>query len=364
MISLTNEERAFWVSLQQVEGLGPKRFYKLLQAFGEPREAWAQPVERLEKVLGKRVAEAMAKQKSKDPWAVMERLEKEGISVVLSEEEDYPINLKNLSDAPPVIYYRGELMEQDRASLAIVGSRTPTVNGVYSAEEIAISLAQQGIVVVSGLARGIDGAAHRGALRGGGRTIAVLGSGLDHIYPPEHRELAEEIAAQGVLISEFPLGMGPVAGNFPARNRIISGLSLGVLVVEAARDSGSLITAGIALEQGREVFAVPGPIQSPLCFGTNRLIKQGAHLFQDVDDVLEQLDFPRLTAGQLAAVREEKLDQSEQRILRCLDEGPRHIDIIVRDSGLAASEVSGHLIVLELKGWVEALNGKIYRRRR
>lgn len=357
---MTDEERSYWIALHQVEGLGPKRFHKILQTLGEPRVAWTESPTKLTKILGDRVTQALIERRKQDPHILMARLIKEGISYVLFTDPDYPINLRTLSDAPPVLYYRGELQEQDRAALAIVGSRTPTVNGIYSAEEIAASLAEQGIVVVSGLARGIDGAAHRGALRGNGRTIAVLGSGLDYIYPPEHKELAEEIASQGLLMTEFPLGTRPSAGNFPARNRIISGLSLGVLVVEAAQDSGSLITAGIALDQGREVFAVPGPIHSPSCIGTNRLIKQGAHLFQDIDDILEQLDFPRLTARQLAAVREEKIDPKEQAMLRLLDGGPRHIDLLVRDSDMAASEVSALLVVMEMKGLVQSSTGKIY----
>jgi DNA processing protein len=359
---MVEDEKAFWVAINHVNGLGPKRFRRILDTWGTPREAWNQSKTELKRLLGERVAtEFICLKERINPFKMLEEIYMEGINIVLESEEDYPDSLRSIPNPPPLLYYRGELRAEDSVAVSIVGSRTPTVNGLYTAEEIAIALAQHGISVVSGLARGVDSAAHRGALKGGGRTIAVLGSGLKKIYPPENRELAEEIANNGLIMSEYPLEMGPMKGNFPARNRIISGLSLAVLVVEAARDSGSLITASFALEQGREVFAVPGPIQNEACHGSNRLIQQGAYLFQDVGDILGLLQ-PNRVSDQIAAVKEPELSGSEDKVLALLKNGPLHIDLIIRDSGLPASEVSSLLVVLELKGCVREEAGKLYRR--
>ncbi|HEX2953621.1 MAG TPA: DNA-processing protein DprA [Bacillota bacterium] len=359
---MNDRERAFWVCLHRVEGIGPRRFNRVLQEWGTPEAAWQQTPEELRRVLGKKPADAFLRICDEDPMKVFNRVVAEGISMVFLNEEEYPKNLQSIDNPPPVLYYRGDIRPEDRAAVAIVGSRTATPNGLLNAEQIAAELAAQGVVIVSGLARGVDTAAHRGALAGGGRTIAVLGSGIDIVYPPENEKLAEEITKTGILLSEFPLGEGPRQGNFPARNRIISGLSLGVLVVEAARDSGSLITAGLALEQGREVFAVPGPIHSEACYGSNRLIRQGAYLVQSIDDILEGLNLMRITSEQLSAVKEEFLQKNEEQVMEVLAKGPQHIDIIVRDSRMAASEVAGLLVVLELKGLIQPMPGKIYRR--
>ena len=360
---MLEDEKAYWVALNHVKGLGPKRFRRIIETWGTPREAWNQSENELERLLGARVAsEFICLKKKINPYKMLEEIYREGIEVVLESEEEYPDSLRSILNPPPLLYYRGEISPRDSVAVAIVGSRTPTVNGLYTAEEIGMALAQHDILVVSGLARGVDSAAHRGAIKGGGRTIAVLGSGLKKIYPPENRELAEEIACNGLIMSEYPLEMGPMQGNFPARNRIISGLSLAVLVVEAARDSGSLITAGFALEQGREVFAVPGPIQNEACHGSNRLIQQGAYLFQDVGDIIETLRLNRISRDQIAAIKEPELTESEEIVLALLKNGPLHIDLIIRDSGLPASEVSSLLVLLELKGCVREEAGKLYRR--
>ncbi|HHZ19870.1 MAG TPA: DNA-protecting protein DprA [Firmicutes bacterium] len=362
---MADEQRAFWVALHRVEGLGPKRFQRILQEWGGPHIAWEKDRKELEAVLGAKVTERLLElRRTIDPTRLMQQLRAEEISVITWQDEDYPANLQRIDNPPPVLYYRGRWSPQDVNAVAVVGSRNPTPTGAYIAEELALALGQQGITVVSGLARGIDTAAHWGAVRGGGRTIAVLGSGLDELYPPENRSLGEEIQKNGLLISEFPLGTKPVAGNFPSRNRIISGLSLGVLVVEAAKDSGSLITANLALEQGREVFAVPGPIYSMVSKGANRLIQQGAHLVQDVGDILNALQLTKITAEQLAAVRREQLAPAEERILAVLGEGPRHIDLVIRDSGLPASEVASTLVTLELKGLIRSGAGRTYCRLR
>lgn len=361
-LRMDDKERAYWVGLHRVHGVGPKRFNRVLQEWGSPAAAWRQKTEELHRVLGRNVADSFLRIRDEDPMNLLNRINREGISIMLLYDEDYPQNLRHIDNPPPVLYYRGNWRPEDRTAVAIVGSRNATPSGLFNAQQIAAELASQGVVIVSGLARGVDTAAHRGALAGGGRTIAVLGSGIDRIYPPENAKLAEEIIQNGVLLSEFPLGDDPRPGNFPARNRIISGLSLGVLVVEAARDSGSLITAGLALEQGREVFAVPGPIHSAACYGSNRLIRQGACLVQTMDDILEGLNLTRVTSEQLSAVKEERLQKGEERIMDVLAQGPLHIDIIVRDSGLPASEVAGNLVVLELKGLIQPMPGKIYRR--
>lgn len=362
---MTDDQRSFWIALHLVEGLGPKRFQKILCQWGDPQIAWEKERKELQPLLGEKVTARLIELRQKlNLTKLMRRLRAEDISVITLQEEGYPSNLREISDPPPVLYYRGEWAPGDATAIAVVGSRNPTPNGSYIAEELAMSMGQQGVTVVSGLARGIDTAAHHGALRGNGRTVAVLGTGLDEIYPHENRGLSEEIIKNGLLVSEFPMGTKPVATNFPIRNRIISGLSLGVLVVEAAKDSGSLITANFALEQGREVFAVPGPIHSIVSKGSNRLIQQGAHLVLEIGDILNGLNLTRITAEQLAAVRQGKLAPEEEKILAALAEGPCHIDLVVQGSGLAASEVAGTLVILELKGLVRSGPGQTYSRLR
>ena len=277
----------------------------------------------------------------------------------------YPANLREIQAPPGRLYVRGAVTEDDALAVAIVGSRVATSYGVAVAERLAADLAARGVTVVSGLARGIDSAAHRGALRAGGRTIAVLGSGVDVIYPPENRRLAGEIEASGALVSQFEPGTPPLAGYFPARNRVIAGLSLGVVVVEAAEKSGSLITAGLAGELGREVMAVPGPLTSPQSVGAHRLIQDGAALIQDWQDVVGQLPLfwrDRVRAlspapSQVGPPAQED-DTETEALLRIIGEEPTGIDSIIERSGMAAGRVSALLVTLEVEGRIRQLDGK------
>ena len=277
----------------------------------------------------------------------------------------YPANLREIQAPPARLYVRGALAEDDALAVAIVGSRAATPYGVAVAERLAADLAARGVTVVSGLARGIDSAAHRGALRAGGRTIAVLGSGVDVIYPPENRRLAGDIEASGALVSQFEPGTPPLAGYFPARNRVIAGLSLAVLVVEAAEKSGSLITAGLAGEMGREVLAVPGPLTSPQSVGAHRLIQDGAALVQSWEDVVGQL--PLFWRDRVRALPPEPSrageparddDPETEALLRILGEEPLGIDSIIERSGIAVGRASALLVTLEVEGRIRQLDGK------
>ena len=290
----------------------------------------------------------------------------------------YPANLREIPSPPARLYVRGALVAEDALAIAIVGSRVATPYGLAVAERLAADLAARGVTVVSGLARGIDSAAHRGALRAGGRTIAVLGSGVDVIYPPENRRLAAEIESSGALVSQFELGLSPLPGYFPARNRVIAGLSLGVVVVEAAEKSGSLITAGLAGEMGREVMAVPGPLTSAQSVGAHRLIQDGAALIQGWEDVIDQLPLrwrdrvPRSTeAGAGVAGRggacalahgqhpdRHGEDQDTQRLLGIIGEEPMNIDRIIERSGMSPGRASALLVTLEVEGRIRQLEGK------
>ena len=285
-----------------------------------------------------------------------------GVRVVTREQSGYPKALREIYDPPLALYIRGS-MPSEEVAIAVVGSRHASRYGLQTAERLAYDLALRGVTIVSGLARGIDGAAHRGALKAGGRTIAVLGSGLSIVYPPEHEQLAQQIREQGALVSEYPMTMEPLAQNFPRRNRIISGLSLGVVVVEAAARSGALITAGCALEQGREVFAVPGPITTPTSQGTHHLLKDGAKLVTSVEDILEELRLApqpvAVAASSASAKTTQPLPEAEQRVLACVSgDEPRYIDLIAEESGLEMSAVSSLLSQLELRHAVRQLPGK------
>jgi DNA processing protein len=279
-------------------------------------------------------------------------------------EEDYPKNLKNIYDPPPLIFFKGQIKPEDRKAIAVVGSRKTSSYGRLVTESLVESLASGGITIVSGLARGIDSISHQVALKAKGRTIAVLGSGLDIIYPPENKKLADKIAENGAVISEFLLGTKPEGTNFPKRNRIISGLCLGVVIVEAGPKSGALLTAQHALEQNREVFAVPGDIRSQGSKGTNNLIKQGAKLVSSIDDILIELN--ELTSAPAKAERismlEQALPKEEKDIFRLLSQEPYHIDKISKELGLRSSEALSFLLSLELKGLVKQLPGKVFAR--
>jgi DNA processing protein len=348
-----------WVALSMAPGVGSVLFKRLTQAFGSPEGVFKAPPRSLAQVegIGPKVVDSLRR----FDWRT--RVEKElrssqkiGARLVTWEDEEYPAHLKQIYDPPPLLYVLGSLTGQDKVAVAVVGSRYPTTYGRSAAERIAMGLSGQGVTVISGLARGVDTCAHRGALAGGGRTIGVLGCGIDIIYPPENRELFNQVAAQGAVLSEFPLSTPPDSDHFPIRNRVISGLSLGVAVVEATRRSGSLITARLALEQGRDVYAVPGNVDSARSEGTNRLIKEGAKLVTQAEDILEEI-LPLQARARLEAPQPPKLSEEETRVFSVLSREARHIDEVVSQSALSSAKVSAILLSLELAGHIKQLPG-------
>lgn len=363
-----------WLALKLVEGLGSVGVKNLLSAFGTPRRVLEAPLEALKSVPG--IKEKTAKIIHRfNRWEQVERelalAREKGVSLVTVEDASYPRLLLDIYDRPPLLYVKGNLVE-DEATIAVVGSRAATTYGKFLTERLCRELAQYGFTIVSGMARGIDAAAHRGALSANGRTIAVLGCGIDVYYPLENKKLYDEIAANGAVVTEYPFGTQPHAANFPMRNRIISGLSLGVVVVEATDKSGSLITARTALEQGREVFAVPGAVDSPGSKGTHRLIKEGAKLVEGIDDIVEELQphlrktSPTPQRPEQADVRrrvdEKPLGERERTILNLLSEGAVDVDTLIDKTGLDTNEVLTILLGLELGGYVEQKPGKVYNR--
>lgn len=358
-------EELYWIGLKAVAGVGNVTFRRLLERFDSPRAALSASPEELAGVRGVTPAIVDAiRGGAWRPFAEEEcrRLRESGARLMTFISADYPKSLFEIPDPPPFLYVRGELLSREPA-IAIVGSRRGTSYGLLTTGRLAEGLARHGVAVVSGMARGVDTAAHKGALAAGGRTVGVLGCGIDRVYPPENRKLFDEMAAKGGLVSEFPLGTLPLAENFPRRNRIISGLSRGVLVVEAAEKSGSLITAQYALEHGRDVFAVPGNVTYASCKGSNRLIKQGAKLVDCVEDILEELPGYGVQAAETptwAGPRAFALTPKEAAIYELLARSPLHIDDIISQTELTAGEVSSMLLHLELKGAVTPLPGMHY----
>ena len=289
----------------------------------------------------------------------LDRIEQAGVQVLHWEHPEYPRNLLSIAAPPPVLYVKGQLNPADEWAVGVVGTRHPSTYGKEAARELATGLAASRVTVVSGLARGIDGVAHRAALEAGGRSIAVLGSGLDQLYPPEHRPLAEAIAKAGAVVSDYPLGTRPDSVNFPPRNRIISGLAKGVVIVEAGEGSGALITADFAAEQGRDVFAVPGSIFNQNARGTNKLLQQGARLVMGVNDILEELNFA-MVVEQQAARTVLPVDPTEQQVLAYLSAEPVHIDDLGAQVNMPMSQLSGTLALMELKGLVRQVGGMNY----
>ena len=373
------------LALALVPGLGPKLTRAVLDHFGTPAAVLAATADRLEAVpmvgatLARRFADSFRTVSVEAEWA---KIAAHNVRVVLADDDEYPARLTAIPDPPSLLYLRGELTAADANAVAVVGSRACTAYGQRIAERIAAGLAAAGWTVVSGLARGIDGAAHRGALSAGGRTVAVLAGGLSSIYPPEHAELAERVAGQGVLITETPMTVDPQPGMFPARNRIISGLCRAVVVIEANARSGALFTATHAAEQGREVFAVPGNADSPASAGCLDLIRKGARLVRSADDVLEDLrgiappDPPPAKrrpqpsspdAGPVEpppppAAPPPNLDPVQQRVWDALG-SPRHADELSRELGLPAGELAVVLMKLEMRKAVRRLPGNQYERR-
>ena len=359
------DKTQYWIGFNRVSGIGPTRLRTLLDAFGNLETAWhATAKDLLAAGLGPKTVQTLIETRDRlDLSQEVSRVAELGIHVTTWQDEDYPIRLKEIHSPPPVLYVWGEIKPQDRWAAAVVGTRRATTYGKTTAREVSSALAASGVTVVSGLARGIDSIAHQAALEVGGRTLAVLGSGLDQIYPPEHRKLAESIAGNGAILSDYPLGTRPEPRNFPPRNRIISGLSLAVIVVEAGVGSGALITADFAGEQGREVFAVPGDIHRRTSQGTNRLIRSGARPLVSPEDVLEALNMD-VVARQEVADEVLPEDDSERRVLDVLSSEPIHVDELQAKCGLPISQITASLAMLELKGRARQVGGMQYIRAR
>jgi DNA processing protein len=353
----------YWLAWNEIPDIGPKRFYKLLEYFGSADTAWQAKSGEISRVLNlsPKISSRISEEKNNiNPEQELDFIHKYKVNVLTMEDALYPENLKTIHYPPPVLYYNGTIAESDKNSISIVGSRKATYYGKMVAEKLSKDLALAGLTIISGMARGIDTAAHKGALSVNGRTIAVLGCGLDHIYPPENRRLAQEIQESGAIISEFPLSTLPERQNFPRRNRIISGLSLGTVIVEAAEKSGALITADFALDQGREVFAIPGNINSPLSNGSHNLIKQGAKLVNNYQDILEEIHIvlPQKKAEKEMVKENTSLNEEEKIIYRLITKEPTQIDEIIEASKLSAGKVSEILLNLELKDLIKEIEGK------
>lgn len=355
------DDLIYLVALHTVDGLGTVRLKRLIDFFENPKNIWYAKPKDIQKIGIPEFAvkNLENKRKSLDPYSYFDQITKNGIKVLTFFDKDYPERLKQIYDPPLILYYIGEFSSQDKNAFAIVGTRKVSGYGRTVTEQLTEELVNAGLTVVSGLARGVDTVAHSTALQKGGRTIAVLAGGLNVIYPPENSSLASKIAdGRGVVLSEFPPDYPHLPGNFPTRNRIISGLSLGVLVTEAAEDSGSLITARQALEQGREVFAVPGPITSALSLGPAALIKEGAKLVTSVEDILEDIGIE--TREKRIEISLENLSETEQAIFLSLENESKHIDEVCRELKKPSAEVSASLIKMEIMGFVQSLGSGVY----
>jgi len=365
-------EEFHWLALALIPGVGARTFHRLLQRFGSPEQVFAASRRTLEEIPGlKRASIEAIKSRTvvgESARRELSRIRELNLGLLRWGTPEYPPLLSNIPDPPALLYVKGHLTPDDQRAVAVVGSRHPSAYGLTVCKKLCVELAWQGWTVVSGMARGIDSAAHLGALEGGGRTLAVLGTGLDVVYPTENRKLYERIAGAGAVISELPLGTPPDPGNFPVRNRLISGLALGVVVVEATAKSGSLITAGMALEQGRQVFAVPGPLDREGVAGPHRLIKEGAKLVERAADITEELTpmvSPRILRGSARSERDEEapavpLAERERKIWDLLGVEPLHIDPIARQTGLSVAQASEVLLRLELMGLVKQLPGTLF----
>jgi DNA processing protein len=357
------------LALHLVPGLGPRLTAALLERFGSAQAALQASAEELASVphIGSKLAQELCRSlRIVDVPAELERMARRDVHLLALGQAGYPAALAPIAGPPHLLYVRGNLEERDANAVAIVGSRSCTSYGRRFAERLAADLCRAGYTVISGLARGIDGCAHRGALKAGGRTLAVLAGGLSRIYPPEHADLAEEVRAAGALVSEAAMEMEPMAGMFPARNRIISGLACGVVIVEANEKSGALITASHAADQGRPVFAVPGPVDSAASAGTNALIRKGAILVRGVDDIREELEGISAVAkgggGTAPATPPSGLDEGQRRIWEFLAGAPRHLDEMAQQLGIAVPQLSTALMMLEMRRIVRRLPGNRYER--
>jgi len=351
----------YWIGFNVVRGIGPVRLRALLDYFGDVGRAWDAPSDELRRagLDSRSLKNLLAARSSLDLDRELERVAAADVRVLTWESHDYPRLLMETAAPPPVLYVKGTLTEEDAWAVAVVGTRRASVYGKETTRQLVRALARSGITIVSGLARGIDGEAHRAALEAGGRTIAVLGCGIDRVYPPEHRKLACQIIANGALVSDYPLGTAPEGKNFPPRNRIISGLSLGVLVTEAGARSGALITADYAAEQGRDVFAVPGSIVARGSAGANALIQEGATIVLRPEDILEELNLTMVTE-QSEARQVLPADETEAALLDHLSAEPVHVDELRRQLELPIAQVTSTLALMELKGMVRQAGGMKY----
>ena len=359
-------ELKYWLGFNYVSGIGPAKIQALLGYFGSLEKAWNATDSQLRDIgFDARAIQSLNETRQNfdlDQYA--RRVESSGVSVVTWGSPEYPELLREIPAAPPLVFLRGQLEPIDRWAVAVVGTRRLTAYGRQVTHDLVAGLVGNGITIISGLARGIDAVAHRTAIEGGGRTIAVMASGIDKIYPPEHRDLAREIVAgHGALVTDYPFGAEPESNHFPARNRLISGLSLGVIVIEAGERSGALITARFALEQNREVFAVPGNIHSPVSVGTNRLIQQGGKLVMRVEDVLEELNL-KMVAEQAVAQIMLPETAEEAALIAQLSSQPVHVDELGRLTSMPMSLIGSTLTMMELKGMVQQVGGMNYIRLR
>lgn len=360
-----NEELALLLNLTQAKGIGPVTLKKIIAKYGKPSSVFAASAQAAIKTKNDKSGFAAKIKNIKSIKFGENQLEKTHDSeamIITYWSEQYPALLKKIADPPIVLFFKGEIHSNQNAAVAIVGTRTPSSYGKQAAEKIAAGLVHKGIVTVSGFARGIDTIVHSETVKQGGKTIAVLGNGLDIMYPSENKKLAGKIIENGALISEFPFGTKPDAVNFPRRNRIISGLSLGTIVVEAREKSGALITANFALEQNREVFAIPGSIFSPSSYGPHQLIKEGAKLVGSLEDILEEIPIQGeyFQKQDYNTVDFDELDPKEKKTLECLSRDPIHVDQLAQKAQMATAELLSILLQLEFAGFVKQLPGKMF----
>ncbi len=362
-----NQHQQYWLGLHLIPHFGNAKISQLLAHFASAEELWRERDDRLMRLrLPRRLLQQfVAGRRSIDLPQEVEKVRRTGAKLITLDDELYPILLRTLSDRPIVLYFRGEFTNSSDKSVAVVGTRKPSKYGLDAASQLSYHLAQQGVTIVSGLAQGIDSAAHRGALNANGRTVAVMATGIESIYPRVNEELAEQITENGAIITEMPIGSAPLGKNFPRRNRIISGMSLGVLVVEAPEKSGAMNTVSHATDQGRDVFALPHNIFSPSGRGSNSLIQDGAKLVMRVSDVLEELNLSHFTTkARIETEQVQPANETETLILRQLGADPIHVDMIVRQTNLPTSTVTSSLTLLELKGLAETAGHMQYCRPR
>jgi len=360
-MTITDREKAYWVAFTKVKGIGPVRFQKLCDHFGTAEKAWnASAVQLAETGLGSKTIQAIQMVKNEiDVVNEYDSILEKGIYAISSNENNYPKRLREITYPPFILFMKGDITAEDQWAIAVVGTRQKTNYGRQVTIDLCSFLARNGLTIVSGLARGIDAIAHQAALDAGGRTLAVFGSGVDLVYPPENRNLAAKIIENGALISEYPPGTEPDAINFPPRNRIISGLSMATIIIEAGKKSGALITATFATDQGREVFSVPGSIYAPKSKGTNKLIQNGARLLVRFDEILEVLNLKQIEKYAIA----QKIlpaNQIEETIMVHLENDSMHIDEIQSITGIPIDRVSASLVMMELKGLVRQVSNMTY----